>query len=133
RASYQAFLERPDARDRISVSDIPSFPYALEPSRWVDVQVCRNLEPFFDALRAYLLRRFPNVRNLASVIDYQREIIIVPTYDRQRGKTFSTDHDWPRYFAEASMRTGSESMGEPELVQGSVVEVSDQTCGEIGY
>jgi len=130
---YQNFLEHEDARDRITVAALPSFPYALEPSRWVDVQVCRDLDRFFEALSPHLLGRFPDVRNLASVIDYQREIIIVPTYDRRRGKTFVTDYNWPRYFSEAAGRTGSESLDEPEFICGAVVEVSDQTCGEKGF
>jgi len=130
---YRNFLEHDDARDRIRVSDLPNFPYSLEPSRWIDVHVCRNLDKVFDALKAHLLDRFPMIPNLESVIDYQREVIIVPNYDRRRGKTFATDHDWPRYFSEAAGRAGSESLDEPESLPGSLVDVSDQTCGEKGW
>jgi putative methyltransferase len=130
---YRNFLEHEDARDRIMLADLPIFQYALEPSRWIDVQVCRNLDRVFEALKTHLLARFPDVPHLASVIDYQRELIIVPTYDRRLGKTFVTDFDWPGYFAEATARAGSEFLDEPEFLPGSAVEVSDQTCGEKGW
>jgi putative methyltransferase len=130
---YRNFREQGDVRDRISVSDLPGFSQALEPSRWVDLQICRNFDRFFDALKAYLLAKYPEAPNLASVIEYQKQIVILPSYDRKRGKNFSTEHNWMRYFSEAAGRMGSESMGEPEFVPGSVVEVSDQTCGEKGH
>lgn len=130
---YRHFLEQEDARDRMTVDALPRLAYALEPSRWAGVQICRDLDRFFEALRSFLLRRFPDVSHLAGVIDYQREVIIVPSYDRRRGKTFQADCDWPGYFAAAAGRTGSQTLAEPRPLPGAVVEISDQTCGETGY
>jgi putative methyltransferase len=130
---YRRFLEEADAHDRMRLDELPRLSYELDPSRWLNVEICRDLDRFFAHLGSFLVQRFPTARNLPSVLEYQRQMIIVPSYDAGRGKSFRTEFDWPAYFTEAGGRTGSESLPEPRAAAGALVEVSDRTCGEYGY
>jgi putative methyltransferase len=127
---YRGFLEDADTSDHIKVEALPRLPYALHPSRWIYVQACLHIDRFFDALQAYLLAQYPAVANLCSVIDYQKELVILPTFDRDAGKTFRTDLNWVRYFEEARGRDGSEPLGEPLPAPGAVVSVTDRASGD---
>lgn len=124
------FLEHEDASDHMEVEALPRLPYALHPPRWLYVQICLNIDTFFNGLKAYLSDQYPLVKNLGSVIDYQRELIILPTFDRNVGKTFRTDFHWMSYFEEARAREGSRTLGEPAAIPGTVVSVNDQSSGE---
>ena len=73
---------------------------------------------------------YPTITNLDAVIDYQKNLVILPSYRADVGKSFPTDHDWPAYFKQTNGRTGSDLLPEPEKVAGAVIEVSDKTCGE---
>jgi putative methyltransferase len=130
---YRTFLEDEDATDHMAVAQLPRLPFLLDPSRWLFVQVCLEFERFFDSLTGYLLARYPEATNLASVIEYQKQLVILPTYNSARGKAFRTDFDWIHYFEQARGRTGTESLCEPAPAAGAVVEVSDRTCGEQTY
>jgi len=133
RNHFRDFLLDADATDHMEVSQLPKLPYLLDPARWLVVQVCLEFDQFFDALSNHLLERYPSATNLASVIDFQRNVIILPSYIRSRGKRFRTDYDWVQYFDQSWGRTGAESLGEPAATPGATVEVTDQTCGEQSY
>jgi len=130
---YLRILNDDNMLDRMEISQLPRYPYALDPARWLYVQACFNIEKFYDELKVFLCKRFPAATNLKSAIDFQRQMVILPTYDRRVGKKFETDCDWVRYFKGATGRTGAESLPEPDGVAGAVVEVSDLTCGEKGF
>ena len=105
----------------------------LTPDRWLLVQLALHLDAFCSELQAYALERYPQARNLESCIDYQRNLVILPSYDRRVGKSFPTDFDWIRYSEQAQGRTGSEPLDEPDPTPGAMVRVTDQSCGEKGY
>ena len=130
---YSNMLRDDDAMDRMQVRELPGHAYSLDPSRWLFVQVGLQFDAFFAALRPHLLQRYPQARNLGSVVDYQKNVVILPDYDRRKGKRFRTDFDWVRYFEQARGRTGEAALAEPEPTPGARVRVSDQTCGEKGY
>jgi putative methyltransferase len=130
---YRDFLQTEEATDHLEVEELPRLPFLLDPSRWLVVQVCLQVDRFFDALRHYLLERYPHATHLESVIHYQKNVVILPTYNRRLGKTFRTDFDWIEYFERAWGRTGAEALSEPAATPGAVVEVTDQTCGERSY
>jgi putative methyltransferase len=130
---YSSLLREDDAMDRMPVRELPGYAWSLDPSRWLIVQVGLHLDAFYDPLRRHLLERYRGVRNLASVVEYQRNLVILPSYDRRIGKRFRTDLDWVRYFEQARGHTGVEALAEPEPVPGAAVRVGDQTCGEKGY
>ena len=83
--------------------------------------------------RSYLLARSPEARLLASALRFHPQTIILPSYDRESGKTVSTDRDWVGYFSAARGRMGEEGLGEPESMPGARLRIDDRTCGEIGY
>ena len=43
--------------------------------------------------------------HLRSAAAYQRNVVVLPSYDRRAGKAFRTDLDWPGYFARARQLT----------------------------
>jgi putative methyltransferase len=130
---YSNMLRDDDAVDRLPILELPSMTDSLDASRWLFVQICLQFDAFFDALKRHLLLRYSQVRNLGSAIDYQKNVVILPSYDRRTGKRFRTDFDWLRYFERARGRTGGDALVEPEPIPGALVHVSDQTCGEKGY
>jgi len=127
---YQWYLENEDAIDFMDVPQVPSFPYQVDPNHWVFIQISFHLEEFFKHLTEYLLAKYPEATNLASVIDYQKNIIILPSYDRQRGKAFSTDFDWLAYFEEVRRRITFSPMPEPAPTPGAVMIANDQAWSE---
>jgi len=130
---YRAMLHDDDAMDRMPIADLPTFEYALDPSRWLFVHLAREVEIFFARLASHLIDRYPGVVNLPSLVEYQRELIITPAYDRRLGKRFRSDLDWVAYFKQARGRTGDNPLPEPAPLPGGVVEAVDRTCGENGY
>jgi putative methyltransferase len=130
---YRTMLRDDDAMDRMPIVELPDFEYALDPSRWLFVHIARDVDAFFARLGPHLVDRYPGVANLPSLIAYQRELIILPEYDRRVGKRFRSDLDWVEYFEQARGRTGEDAIPEPAPAPGASVEAIDQTCGEIGY
>jgi len=133
RSHFQDFLHNTDATDHMEVSQLPKLPYMLDPARWLVVQVCLQFDEFFDALGDYLVECYPSATNLASVLDFQKNVVILPSYARSKGKMFHVDCDWVQYFDQAWGRTGTERLDEPTATPGAAVEVTDQTCGEQSY
>jgi putative methyltransferase len=127
---YHNFLNDQLMSDHMQVKALPRLSYALHPSRWLYVQMCLQLEEFFGTLECYLLEKFGSMANLSSVIDYQKHLIILPSFDRDMGKTFRINHDWMSYFDEAKLRDGSQKMGEPSPTNGVRAQVIDHNCGE---
>ena len=130
---YSTFINVADTMDRMVISELPSFSFALDPANWLYVNICLRFEEFFGALKRYLCQRYPEAVRLASVIEYQKNVVILPDYDRRVGKRFETEDDWLVYFNRARGRTGGESLPEPESIPGTIVIVNDQACGEAGY
>jgi len=133
RDHYRNYLEDENALDRMEIEELTRYEFLVTPDRWVQTQIGLNLEEFFSEFTAYLRQRFSKVKNLPSLIEYQRNLVILPDYDREAGKRFPTALDWPRYFELTHGLTGSETLAEPEPTPGATICVSDQTCGEKGY
>jgi putative methyltransferase len=125
---YEAYLANDEAIDFMEVDGIPEYRFRLQPYRWTIVQVCLRFAEFFEGLKDYLGRRYPSAPNLNSLIDFQRQMVILPSYDREAGRTFTTDCDWMEYFAAARRSMVPAPLGEPEYAPGSIVEISDRTC-----
>jgi putative methyltransferase len=129
---YQQFQITENASDHMELKSLSGLPYLLHPSRWLYVQICLNLDAFFRMLKRYLLDKYPFGANLAAVIDYQKELIILPAFECNHGKTFQVDFDFMGYFQQARARNGAEYLPEPGRAPGTMVHVSDRNCGERG-
>jgi putative methyltransferase len=127
---YERYLTDDDASDHMIVADLPQLPIALHPSRWAFVEICLQIDQFFEWLTSSLCARYPDAQHLAAVIEYQRNLVILPDYDRRSGRTFSVDLDWMSYFHAARARSGEQSMAEPEPIPGTVVRATDRRSGE---
>lgn len=128
---YRDFLAHDDGSDHMQFDEFPELPWAVHPSLWVFVNACVNADSFYEELRVHLLDAYPEVRNLDSVIGYQRDVLILPSYDRDLGKVIRTDLDWPGYFERAVGREGSDSLPEPTPTPGASLVACDRAVGEL--
>jgi putative methyltransferase len=129
---YRNYLDDDELMDFFAVPELPDLPYLLHPARWLYVQACLHLDEFFAVLTDHLTRRYPDATNLAGAIRYQKELVILPSYDRRVGKTFRVDHDWITYFEQARTRDGAQPLDEPAPLPGALVRAGDQEAGERG-
>ena len=125
---YVRFTVEEDAIEYMDVEQLPNFQFQLDPSRWFYTQLCFRFEEFFDSLQHYLLNRYPYAKNLSSVIHYQKNLVILPSYDRSIGKSFRCEHDWVDYFVRAGQTDTCSPLEEPKSVPGAKVEVHDEDC-----
>ena len=119
-------MEDEDGIEDVAFEELGENPLYFEASRWLFVHMCWELERYFEAIRTALERAFPNVENLQSAIEYQRNLVILPSYDSRKGKSFSTELDWVSYFTRAQGCNRHETLGEPEQAPGSLVIASDR-------
>jgi putative methyltransferase len=124
---FRAFLTDDAAFEDIPFARIPAHQLRLEASRWVFAELCWDFDRHFDELRSFLLSSFPAATNLGSAIHYQRELVVLPSYDQQRGKSFPIDLDWPSYFERARLLTSHEPLGEPSPIPGARVVVTERS------
>ena len=128
----RAFLDHEDALEFMDVTELPSSAFQLDASRWLYFKIGYQVDRFFESLSVFLGARFPAITTLASLCDYQKNLIILPRYDRSRGTTFFTDYDWVAYFDRAHRMTEPERLDEPEATPGGIVRVSDQAWSDEG-
>ena len=130
---YRQYLEDEEAVDDMQVPQLGGYGRNIDPSRWLQAQICLDIDGVFSALKSFLLANYPSATNLASAIDYQRNVVILPEYDRRVGKSFATDFDWMGYFAAAhNITTDEKRLPEPSSVTDGRIHVTDQACGEPG-
>jgi putative methyltransferase len=100
RDHYEWYLGFDGASDHIAMPELPDFEFALHPAKWLYVKICRDLDRFFAVVDDDLTARFPAAQALSDLIAFQRQVVILPTFDRETPPTISAHHDWPAYFAE---------------------------------
>ena len=127
-AHYREFLESEDAIEFMDVEALPDYPYQVSPFQWIYVQACLQLDDFYDAAREFLVARYPAVRRIASLVDYQRNMVILPSYVHHAGKAFDTDLNWPLYFQQAKGHLAGTALEDVSEAINSVVCVTDKTC-----
>ena len=123
---FRLFLSDETAREDLELDQFPEFSLCLEASRWLFVQICLDFDRYFDEMEAFLLSRFSNEANLKSAIDYQRNVVVLPSEGGDGRKSFPTDFDWIGYFDKARLLTSHEPLGEPDPSPGAVVRVKEQ-------
>ena len=94
------------------------------------MQACLHCVAFYDAIGEYLMETYPSAHGLASLIGYQRETLILPDYDRERGKSFQVHHAWPEYFDAARTLDATNVLPEPRRTPGMWLHARDQLSGE---
>ncbi|HMR96499.1 MAG TPA: radical SAM protein [Microthrixaceae bacterium] len=127
---YERFLADPDMSDHMRLDSIGTFGYLLHPSRWLYVRVCQEVDDVFSRIGDWVESTFLLDSVARGLVEYQRQIIVLPSYDRERGHEFSVDVDWPSYFAAARGREGFDSLGEPAPTPGAVVRAADRRSSE---
>src|SRR5262249_3819014 len=85
---YSGILNDADMLDRMQIRELPRFPFALDPARWLYIQACFNIDRLYSDLKIFLCERFPTAKYLQSAVDFQMQMMILPTYDRRVGKKF---------------------------------------------
>ncbi|RLB62980.1 MAG: hypothetical protein DRH08_11690, partial [Deltaproteobacteria bacterium] len=77
----ETFLVNEEAFDDIELTEIPDLSFYLKFRDWILAKTGLESAAFFAQLKTYLLDRFPDYPKLASVIDYQQQLLITPDYD----------------------------------------------------
>ncbi|HKV39143.1 MAG TPA: radical SAM protein, partial [Blastocatellia bacterium] len=132
RRHFREYLEDEAALTFMDLDQLPEFGYQVESSRWLYFQMCFNIDRFFDELKGYLIQRYPGVPNLESAVEYQKNLIVLPGYDRRVGKTLITDFDWMDYFEQARRLVSYSPLPEPAPMPGSEIRISDQAWSDDG-
>lgn len=130
--NYQAYLENDDAITFMDIPQFPNFDYQIEPSHWLFIQICLEIEYLFESLKEYLVQKYPAIHNLESVIEYQKNLIVLPSYDRKQGKKFITNLDWVTYFKQARRLISYTPLAEPQIIPNTVVKISDVSWSDEG-
>jgi len=126
-ARYENWLQDPEATEFMEIAELPGYQNLLHPAHWLYVQICRDSDSFFHGLHRFLAAKYPGVANLSSMVDYQRQLVIMPGYQRSKGMSFRTNLDWVEYFARATAGDLPDKLDEPQSVPGAIVRVSDLT------
>lgn len=127
-AHYREFLENEDAIDFMDIDALPDYPYQVSPFQWIYVQANLGLDGFYDAAKEFLVGRYREVPNIASLVDYQRNMVIVPSYASDVGKAFETDFDWPGYFERSKRHAVGTVLDDVVGAPSSTVDITDKTC-----
>jgi putative methyltransferase len=114
REVYAHFLNTREATDEMELEDFPACPFVVDPPKWAFVKTILQLDTFYRELSAFLRARYPNIKNLQSVIDYQRNLVATPDYSYKVGKSFPVNRDWPAFFDAARKLTDFRKLEEPE-------------------
>jgi putative methyltransferase len=110
---YQEFLANDEASDVMELEDFPNAPFDFDPVNWLYTKICLRADEFYAALSSFLVNRFPQARNLKSAVEYQKQMLILPSYDSKAGKTFKLDRNWPSFFKIARGLTAYRPLEEP--------------------
>jgi putative methyltransferase len=130
---YRRALTSDAILDEHDLTGLVGFPCILSVARSISGRLSLDTERFFDELDHFLARRLRSVANLSSIIRFQRNVLILPSYDATVGKSFESNHDWPRYFSRSLHRTARGTAGEPESLPGASLRADDKICGEVGH
>lgn len=122
---YQRIIDDPTTVDDMPLDEFPALDVCVDPSRWLFVKLCRQFDRFFADLGAFLGEALPSATNLASAVDYQKQLMVLPDYRRKYGKTVPIGHDWISYFATATRLSTWQRLDEPAATPGAVVDVRD--------
>ena len=99
RTLYRRFLADPDAVDDYPLADFPGLPWYVNPPKGVFIEIALRRDAFLGDVGRFLERRFPRARETASVVEYQRHLLLAPDRDPGRPRNVRLQHDWPAYFA----------------------------------
>jgi putative methyltransferase len=126
--TFRACLHTDKVLENTELDALPDFPYYATVVVSIFVKLCMRCDEFFEHLDVFLCDRFSQAANLRSIVDYQKNVIILPSYDAQQGKDFATKHDWITYF-ETARKDDTARLAEPNEIRG-VIHVDDKSCGD---
>ena len=115
--------------DQMVTEQLPSYKFYLSMSQWAFVQICLEFDEFWSALEWHLLQRYPGLEPLEDLISYQKNLVVLPSYNCEVGKSFSVDYDWLEYFQSIGRQEGRNVVDGPKHVPGAQVIVSDKVGG----
>ena len=126
---FEGVLAEGRIYDELDVEELPSFEHYLRTAPWLVLQFCLRFEAFWKRTGDYLLRRYPDALALADAIAYQKNLLILPSYDPAAGKSFPISFDWIDYYKRALRLAGEGSLDEPAPLSDSEAVVSDRRRG----
>ena len=115
--------------DQMVTEQLPSYTYYLTMSQWAFVQICLEFDTFWGALKTHLLRKYPGITPLEDLINYQKNLVVLPSYNREVGKSFHVGYDWLEYFERVVRHEEPEIVDEPKPAPGAQVIAADESGG----
>jgi putative methyltransferase len=112
--------------DELELDELPGFEYYLRTHSWIFVQLCFRFQAFWNRLSAYLLTQYAARPALADAIEYQKNLVILPSYHSAAGKSFPIAFDWPGYFNKALRLGGQGVLDEPVPLASAEAVISDR-------
>ncbi len=113
--------------EQTTVPELGDDAIMLHVAHAVLVRLAIHADAFFDGLGDFLRQRFGGVCEtlLMSLLDYQRNMLILPDYDPAHGKMFPLTHDWPSYFADIGSSEMTEARDPPQAIAARNVFVEE--------
>ncbi|MFW9265404.1 hypothetical protein, partial [Nostoc sp. CALU 546] len=65
-------------------------------------------------------------------VEYQKQLIVLPSYDKSKGKIFTTNFDWITYFTTARRLVSYTPLAQPQCIPNTVIKVSDVSWTDEG-
>jgi putative methyltransferase len=125
--TFRACLHTDTILENAELDVLPNFPYYVTVVVSIFVKLCMRCDDFFEHLNSFLCARFSQAA-IRSIVDYQKNVIILPFYDARQGKSFAVKHDWIAYF-EAARKDDTARLAEPKEIRG-VIHASEMSCGD---
>lgn len=122
---YQNYLDDENAILGIPLEEYPDWKVALKTNFWLFVQICIHFDQYYHNLGKFLLNRFPEVKNLQSLLEYQKNVLVLPNFEVSPINSFTIKHDWITYFHEAQKNRNSHFMDGPDPVKNVKVIIKD--------
>ena len=133
RNHLSAFLTNPSAVEDMALDELPNFPWLVQPEEWLFFQFVFNSRVSGDELQQHMEYAYGALSDrLKSISQFQKELLILPGYDRRRGKAITLLHDWPGFFRRIESGRKETPMTEPEeFSESKVLRFRDQFCGPL--
>jgi putative methyltransferase len=88
-----------DCSESMIFPDIEELNYLFNVEEYFLAKLLLQLGKFYEDLLVLMQHEFGDSEYFVSLLDYQRAVMIDPSYDRRIGRRVALSHDWPYFFS----------------------------------
>lgn len=113
--------------DQVTVSDLGDANGTLSVTHAVLTRLAKDADHLYEALGQLLHERFGSIDPalMSSLLDYQRNMLVLPDYIPVQGKRFALHHDWPAYFSGLTLTDLTEAVSPPVPIRDKEVRTTE--------